>query len=162
MIKRLALIAVLSYLFFMLEFMINGAFGGWAKPELLILLVVFWGLYSGVRYSIAAAVCCGLLKDSFSILPFGTHLFVFIAAAYLTTIVRQTVYQPGSRFSRAVVSFFVLIGCFAIQAVLYVMNRDVRISDLLTNILLPQLVSTMIAVTFVFHWLRNLALWLKM
>lgn len=162
MIKQLSLIVVLSYVFFMLEFVINGTFGGWAKPELLVLLVIFWGLYSGVRHSIAAAVCCGLLKDTFSILPFGTYLFVFIAAAYLTTIVRQTVYQPGSRFSRAVVAFFVLVGCFAIQTVLYVMWRDVRIGDLLTNILLPQLVSTMVAVTFVFHWLRNLALRLKM
>ena len=161
MIKRLVLIAVLTYLFFILEFILNGSIGGWAKPELLLLLVVFWGLYSGVRYSLVAAVLGGLLKDVFSILPFGTHLFVFIAAAYLTTIVRQTLYQPGSRFSRAVVTFFVLIGCFLIEMMLYVMNHDIRFADLLLNILLPQILTTMVVVTFVFHWLRDIAVWLK-
>jgi len=161
MIKRLTLIAVLSYFFFILEFTINGSLGGWAKPELLLLLVVFWGLYSGIRYSIVAAVISGLLKDAFSIMPFGTYLFLFIAAAYLTTMVRTTVYQPGSRFSRAVVSFFVLVGCFFIEMMLYLMNHDVRFSDLFFNILLPQMVTTMVAVTFVFHGLRSLALWLK-
>jgi rod shape-determining protein MreD len=161
MIKRLTLIFVLSYLFFVAEFVLNGALGPWAKPEFMMVLVVFWGLYSSVRDSIFAAVICGLLKDVFSILPFGTYLFIYIAAAYLTTIVRNTVYQPGSRFSRAVVTFFVLIGCFMIQAFLYNMRQDVHIRDLIFNILLPQLVTTMIVVTFVFQWLRDIAVKLK-
>ncbi len=161
MIKRLVLIIALAYFFFVLEFMLNGALGGWAKPELLLLLVVFWGLYSGVRYSIVAAVIGGALKDSFSILPFGTYLFVFVTAAYLTTIVRQTLYQPGSRFSRAVVAFFVLIACFIIEAILYLMHHNVHLSDLFLNIFLPQVVTTMVVVTFVFHWLRDIAIWSK-
>jgi rod shape-determining protein MreD len=161
MIKRLCLILGLSYLFFILEFVLHGALGVWAKPELLMILVVFWGLYSSVRDSIFAAVICGLLKDVFSTLPFGTHLFIYICAAYLTTIVRNTVYQPGSRFSRAVVSFFVLIGCFIIQAILYEIRQDVRLSDVFLHILLPQLVTTMAVVTFVFHWLRDVAVRLK-
>ena len=161
MIKRLVLIAVLAYIFFVIEFILNGALGVWAKPELLLLLVVFWGLYSGIRYSIVAALIGGLLKDSFSILPFGTYLFVFIAAAYLTVLVRRILYQPGSRFSRAVVSFFVLIGCFIIEMALYLMHHDVHWGDLFINILLPQLVTTMAVVTVVFYWLCDLALWLK-
>ena len=161
MIKRLILIAVLTYVFFILEFMLNGTLGVWAKPELLLLLVVFWGLYSGVRYSIVAAVIGGLLKDTFSILPFGTYLFIFIAAAYLTVLVRRTLYQPGSRFSRAVVVFFVLIGCFIVEMILYLMHHNVRLGDVFFNIPLPQVVTTMVVVTFVFHWLRDAAVWLK-
>jgi rod shape-determining protein MreD len=161
MTKRLILIIALSYIFFILELVLNGVFGVWAKPELLLLLVIFWGLYSGIRYSITTAVICGLLKDTFSILPFGTYLFVFIVAAYLTTLVRNTIYQPGSRFSRAVVAFFVLIGCFLLELLLYIMHHDVRASDLFFNIFLPQIVTSMVAVTFVFHWLRDIAVWLK-
>ena len=161
MIKRLALILSLAYLFFLLEFMLNGVFGVWAKPELLLLLVIFWGLYSGIRYSIAAAVICGVLKDSFSILPFGTYLFVFVAAAYLTTVIRQTLYQPGSRFSRAVVAFFVLLACFFIEMFLYLMRYNVHWTDMLFNIFLPQMVTTMVVVTIVFHWLVGIALKLK-
>ncbi|MBF0490493.1 MAG: rod shape-determining protein MreD [Candidatus Omnitrophica bacterium] len=161
MIKPLIVIAVLAYIFFILEFMLNGTLGVWAKPELLLLLVVFWGLYAGIRHSIWAAVVGGLLKDAFSIQPFGTYLFVFVSAAYLTTLVRRWLYQPGSRFSRAVVAFFVLIACFCIEMALYLMAHNVRLEDLFFNILLPQIVTTMVAVTFVFYWLRDIAQWLK-
>ena len=49
MIKRLGLIVALAYLFFLLEMVLNDVLGVWAKPQLLLLLVVFWGLYSGIR-----------------------------------------------------------------------------------------------------------------
>ena len=99
--KRIAIIALLAYLFFVIEFILYDLFGPWGKPELVLLLVVFWGLYSGIRYSIVAALVGGLLKDIVSPMPFGAFLFVFLSAAYLTTFVRRTLYQPGSRFSRA-------------------------------------------------------------
>ena len=162
MIKRLGAITLITYVFFVLEMLLNNSLGVWAKPELLLLSVVFWGLYSSIRDSIFAGVISGLLKDTFSILPFGTYLLVFIAAAYLTTIIRQNLYQPGSRFSRAVVTFFVLLGVFIIEMILYLMHSNVHARDLLINILLPQVVTTMVAVTYVFHRLRDLASWLKL
>ncbi len=161
MIKRLCLIVLSAYIFFVFEALLNDIGGIWLKPELLLLLVIFWGLYSGIRYSIVAAVISGLLKDMFSILPFGTYLFVFVAAAYLTTFVRRNLYRPGSRFSRAVVAFFVLIGFFLIEVALYLMHHDVRLTELFFNIFLPQLVTTMLVVTFVFQRLRDVAVWLK-
>ncbi len=161
MIKRLAIIAALVYAAFILEIVINDIFGLWAKPQLLIIVIVFWGLYSGIRYSIFAAFLAGLLKDSYSILPFGTYLFVYVSCAYLTTFVRRNLYQPGSRFSRAVVTFFVLLGAFFLQALLYLMNHDVDWRELFLNIFLPQLVATMLIVTFMFYRLRELTVIFK-
>jgi rod shape-determining protein MreD len=146
----------------MLEMVLNNSFGAWGKPELLLLLVVFWGLYSGIRYSIIAALLSGLLKDSISILPLGTNLLVFLTASYLTTLVRRNLYQPGSRFSRAVVTFFVLIGAFLVQAILYMMEVNVYGRDIFLHVFLPQLVTTMVVVTFVFHRLREFAFWMKL
>ncbi len=162
MIKRLFVIALLAYLFFLLEFVLYDTLGVWGKPELLLLLVVFWGLYGGIRYSIAAAVFSGLLKDIFSILPFGTYLFVLLAAAYLTTLVRRNLYQPGSPFSRWVVAFFVFIGSFGIEFILYGMRHEARLSEVFLNIFLPALVATMVVVTFVFYRLRDIAMLLKL
>ncbi|MEI7997916.1 MAG: rod shape-determining protein MreD [Candidatus Omnitrophota bacterium] len=161
MIKRLILIVVLAYILFLLELILGNALGVWGRPELLLLLVVFWGLYSGVRYSLVAAIVAGALKDVFSILPFGTYLFVFVAAAYLTTFVRRTLYQPGSPFSRAVVAFFVLLGSFLIEVCLYLKHYNVYWLELFSNIFLPQLVTTMVVVTFVFHRLRDIAVKFK-
>ena len=104
-----------------------------------------------------AAIICGILKDSCSITPFGTYVLVFMGGAYVTTFVRRYLYQPGSRFSRALMAFFSVLGCFIVQAILLAMNHDVPLTDLVIYILVPQLLTTMIAATYVFGQLKNIS-----
>ncbi len=165
--KRIAIIGLVSYLGFALEFLLYNFWGHWGKPELLILVVIFFNLYLGIRFSIIAAVFCGIFKDASGVAPFGTYILVYIAGSYVTTFVRRYLYQPGSRLSRAVVAFFVVVGCFIVQAILVLMpdthsyssnmNHEVRLSELLLYILVPQLLTTMIAATYVFAQLRNIS-----
>ncbi len=158
--KRVAVIALVSYLAFALEFLLYNFWGQWGKPELLILVVIFFNLYLGIRFSIIAAVICGILKDASGVAPFGTYVLVYIAGSYMTTLVRRYLYQPGSRFSRAVVTFFVVLGCFIVQAILTNMNHEVRLGELLLYLLVPQLLTTMIAATYVFAQLKNISVFL--
>jgi rod shape-determining protein MreD len=155
--KRVAVIALVSYLAFALEFLLFNFWGQWGKPELLVLVVVFFNLYLGIRFSIIAAVFGGLFKDASGIAPFGTYVLVYIAGAYLTTIVCRYLYQPGSKVSRVLVTFFVVTGCFMVQAVLSNMNHEARLGEQLLYILVPQLLTTMIAATYVFGRLRNIS-----
>ena len=155
--KRILIIGLLCYILFAIEFILYHAFGAWAKPELMILAVVFFNLYLGIRFSIIAAVVCGLLKDSISIEPFGTYMFVYMAGAYATTLVRKFLYQPGSRFSRVMVAFFVVAVCFITQSSVAIMSHDIRFNEVFVYILIPQLVTTLIAATFVFHRLRDIS-----
>jgi len=155
--KRVAVIALISYCAFALEFLLYNFWGQWGKPELLILVVIFFNLYLGIRFSIIAALFCGLFKDASGAAPFGTYLLVYICAAYMTTLVRQYIYQPGSRFSRAVVTCLVIIGCFIVQALLANMDREVRLGELLYYLLLPQMITTMVAATYVFAKLKNIS-----
>ena len=104
-----------------------------------------------------AAVFCGILKDSSGVAPFGTYVLVYIAGSYVTTIIRRYLYEPGSRFSRGVVTFFVLIGCFIVQAILTNMTHEIHLYGLLIYVLVPQLLTTMIAATYVFAQLKNIS-----
>jgi len=158
--KRILVIALVSYLAFALEFLLYNFWGQWGKPELLILAVVFFNLYLGIRFSIIAAVFCGIFKDASGVAPFGTYVLVYLAGAYMTTLVRRYLYQPGSRFSRSMVTFFVVLGCFIVQVILSNMNAGAghaRPVQLLLYILVPQLLTTMIAATFVFAQLKNIS-----
>ena len=158
--KRVAVIALVSYLAFVLEFLLFnfwGDWGRWLKPELLVLVVIFFNLYLGIRFSIVAAVFCGLFKDASGAAPFGTYILVYIVGAYVTTLVRRYLYEPGSRFSRAVVTFFVVIGCFIVQALLTNMDHEVHWGQLIFYLLFPQLLTTMIAATYVFAQLKNIS-----
>ena len=155
--KRVAVIALVSYLAFALEFLLYNFWGQWGKPELLILVVVFFNLYLGIRFSIIAAVFCGLFKDASGLAPFGTYVMVYIAGAYLTTFVRKYLYEPGSRFSRIVVTFFVVVGCFIIEVMVSNMTHDSALSDQLIYALAPQLLTTLIAATYVYAQLKNIS-----
>ena len=155
--KRVAVIALLSYLAYALEFLLYNFWGPWGKPELLILVVIFFNLYLGIRFSIIAAVFCGIFKDASGVAPFGTYVLVYIAGAYVTTFVRRYWYQPGSRFSRGVVAFFVVLGCFIVQAILTSMNHEARVGIQWLYLLFPQVLTTMLAATYVFEQLRNIS-----
>jgi len=160
--KRAAAIAVLVYLAFLLEFVLYNAFGRWGKPELMVLVVVFCSLYWGIRHSLWAAFIAGILGDAFSIEPFGTHLLVYITAAYLATFIRRNFYQPGSRFSRGMVAFFVLVAVFVMETFLHMRLFEVRWGEAVGYVLVPQALATMVAATFVFHRLRDMAVRFKL
>ena len=160
--KRMVVIGLVCYLAFASEFVLYNAFGAWGKPEFLILVVVFFNLYLGIRFSIISAVFCGLFKDACGIAPWGTYLLVYIAAAFMTTLVRRYLYQQGSRFSRGLVAFFVLVACFIIQAFLAAANHDIRAHELLVDIFIPQVVTSMAVATLVFQQLRDLSVFFKL
>ena len=109
-----------------------------------------------------AAVFCGIFKDAAGAAPFGTYILVYIAASYITTLVRRYVYEPGSRFSRLVVVLMVVVGCFIVQATLSNMNHEVLLSQLLLYVMVPQLLTTMVAATWIFAQLRALSVFLKL
>jgi rod shape-determining protein MreD len=160
--KRIVVIGLVSYLAFALEFLLYNFWGQWGKPELLTLVVIFFNLYLGIRFSIITAVFCGIFKDASGVAPFGTYVLVYITAGYVTTLVRRYLYQPGSRFSRVMVVFFVVVGCFIVQAILSNMNHEVRLREQLLYLLVPQMLTTMIAATYVFGLLKNISIFFSL
>src|SRR5262245_23603085 len=84
--RRIIFITVLVFLFFMLQFLLFNLVGWWLRPQLLILLIIFFDLYLGVRYGLYTAVLAGLIMDSFAASVFGLNLVSFILDAYMTSL----------------------------------------------------------------------------
>ena len=97
---QVLLIPVICYLLLLVEFCLFNLFGRWGDPNLLLLAVIFFNLYSGIRFSLWAALWAGIFSDCFSTMPFGTHIFAYVACAYLSTFIRRTFYERGSDFSK--------------------------------------------------------------
>lgn len=155
--KRILTILITSYCCFLAEIALFNNFGAWGKPELLILVVVFFTLYLGIRYGIVTAVIAGLLRDGMSISPAGTYLFTYLCVAYMITYIRRFIYQPGSRFSRIVMAFFGIIVAIIVRLTVVSSPQDYELNDLFIDILAPQLVTTVIAATFIFNYLRQMS-----
>lgn len=91
------------------EFILFNFFGPWFKPNLLILLVIFFNLAYGIRHSLWTAVCAGILTDSFSAAPFGINIFSFVFSAYMTTVLKQYLYHMGSSAPRFLLILLVIL-----------------------------------------------------
>jgi len=155
--KRLLIVLISVFLFFLAEFFLFNVFGRWGKPDLLLLLIVFYNLYLGVRYGLVCAFFAGALKDAFSPDVFGTYIFLFMFSACLATILRRNFYQPGSRLSRLVVTLGVVLSFVSAEAVLKAVAGDIDGMGVVRYIVIPELLTTMAVATFVFIKLKDAA-----
>jgi len=142
------------FIFFIIEFLFFNVIGKWFFPNILLLLIVFFNLLWGIRYRIITALVAGLIKDSFSVNPFGVYLFSFVICAYMTTFLKKTIYQVGSRSARL---FLVCIICginFIAQFFLHLVFGTVTTIASVHFILIPELLTTLLITPFVFNRLK--------
>lgn len=152
--RKLLAIALLVFICFLAEFLLFNIVGRWAKPNLLILLIIFFNLAFGIRYSLVAAVLGGLLKESLSLNIFGFYLLPFVLCAYMTTVLRQTIYHRGSPFSRLLL-VAIVIGIYTVtQYGLSLFSGLLNPLDSLQFVLAPELLITLIITPWFFHKLK--------
>ncbi|MBF0569861.1 MAG: rod shape-determining protein MreD [Candidatus Omnitrophica bacterium] len=159
---QIIIIPITCYLVLLLEFTLFNVFGRWGAPQLLLLVVIFFYLYSGIRYSLWAAFWAGGLKDCFTTLPFGANIFAFVLFAYLATVIRRYCYERGSDFSKLWMVLCVLTAHTIIMGILHIMTfEEIRWAEAWGSIWFPQTVMTLLVTIFVFERLRGVARALK-
>lgn len=155
---RVLMIVVAVYICFILESVLSSIFGRWFAPNLLLLLVIFFNLFRGIRYSILTALLAGILQDSYSPGPMGLSVFSFVACAYLTTIIKAYIYQPGSLPSRVLLVFVISVINVSILSLLHMISTTVDLGDVFQNILLPEVTATCVVTGYAFKHFRQCAL----
>jgi len=161
-LRQTIVIPILCYLALLIEFTLFNLFGRWGDPDLLLLIVIFFNLYSGIRFSLWAAVWAGLMMDCFSTMPFGTSIFVYVACAYISMAVRKYCYERGSNLSRLWMVVCVVTAHTLIMGLLHKMIfEEISWLEVVKTILVPQLIITGAVAIFVFDRLRETARILK-
>ncbi|NLE64297.1 MAG: rod shape-determining protein MreD [Elusimicrobia bacterium] len=158
--RQILLIPLICYLALLMEFALFDLFGRWGGASLLLLVVIFFNLYSGIRYSLWAALWAGMMKDCFSTLPFGAHVFVFGVCAYVSTYIRRYAYERGSDLSKLWMVFCVVTLQTLLMGALHDMIFEgIRWRDVWAGIWGPTVVTTLLVALFVFDalggWMRR-------
>ncbi len=158
MTRKIFLIALAVFVFFLIEFFLFNLGGRWFMPNLLLLVIIYFNLAFGIRYSIFAAVLAGIFKDSFGVGIFGVHIFSFVLCAYMTTTLKRYLHYVASRRSRLLLVLCVtithIVGYFCLQ--LFVGN--VNLVSVLTFVAIPEILTTLLVTSFVFAQLRKCVL----
>lgn len=159
---QIFLIPVLCYLALVIEFTFFNLFGHWGDPQLLLLVIIFFNLYSGIRFSLWAALCGGVLQDCFGTMPFGTNIFIYVACAYLSTAVRRYCYERGSTVSKLWMVAVVVTARAVGMGVLHRMVFDeVHWAEVWGSLWLPELVATLLVTMPFFVSLQRVMKFMK-
>ncbi|MCA9408503.1 MAG: rod shape-determining protein MreD [Candidatus Omnitrophica bacterium] len=156
--RKLLLITILVFIFFMIEFLIFNLLGRMFMPNLMIILVVFANLAFGIRYSLYTGFLAGFIKDSFSIGLFGINICSFIICAFLTTFIQNKMYRRGSPSSRLLLIFMVASINVFVHFILEFMFYPFSFIFVLQHIYLPEILATLFVTTFTFQYLRRCVL----
>jgi len=140
------------------EHVVTAILGSRAQFNMLLLLVVFFNLFRGIRYSLAVAVLAGLLKDSYSVHSFGINIFIFVACAYLTTFLKWYFYRAGSESFRLAMVFLVCSANVVMRTFLNMMFFPVNWGEVFLYVYLPQVFLTTLVTNTVFNTLKKCAL----
>jgi len=153
--RKIILIPACVLVFFLAEFFLFNMAGRWFMPNLLLLMVIYFNLVFGIRYSIFAAIFAGILKDSFGTGIFGMNIFAFVLCAYMTTVLKKYLYYVTSRFSKFLLVFFVttvhIIAYFCLQT----MFGKINAVQTFKFVFVPEILTTLIATSFIFTQLRK-------
>ena len=155
--KRISFITVVCILGFLFQFFLFNLLGPWATPHFVILCVVFFDLYWGVRYSLYAAFLGGFLLDVFSLDVIGSHVLALMLCAYITIFVRLHFYQPGSYLSRALVVGVSVLAYGFILGVLSMINDGNFSLGGIVYALAPEFFITTLCANIIFEFLKKWA-----
>lgn len=87
----------------------RAGFFAW-RPDLMLLLVIFWGLFFGPAQGLAAAAVAGLMLDALSAAPLGAHLGALVPVVVLSALTDQSL--VASRFFRSLLLTLVGTGIY--------------------------------------------------
>lgn len=66
-----------------------------ARPEFLIVAVIFFGFYFGALQGAEAGALAGLLKDLFSVSSFGMHTVPFVIIGLFSRALRKKIFRES-------------------------------------------------------------------
>ena len=116
--KRLTAYATLMAIFFIENFLFKKMNIYGSRPELLLVITVFFGFYFGTAYGAEIGFLSGLLKDIFSVTFFGVNILLFILVGILAgsfrnklakeSIIAQILFSIFAVYLLAMAHFFCL------------------------------------------------------
>ena len=100
--RQISFIVVFVFLAFFVEYFVFLNIAPWLRPNLILLVTMFFTLSLGIRYGLLTAVLGGLLRDSFGLGFLGVNIFTLMFCAYATTLLRKHIYIISVQWFRVI------------------------------------------------------------
>ncbi len=156
--RNIFLISVCVLACFVAEYFLAQWLPAWFQPNLLLLFVIFFNLYRGIRHSLLVAFFSGLIQDSFAPQIFGLNIFALMLCAYCTTLLKMYIYESGSVVSRLFLVFLITTLYVLVVFCLRMIFIPFHFWSAMHYIMLPQIFATTVFSIYILKAFRQCAL----
>ncbi len=121
-----------------------------ATPDPMLVIVVAWGVLRDARSAIIWALIGGLWLDLLSSGPFGSYTLGLLVAAGIAGFGSGTIYRSHWLLALAMVALATVALDLVQVALLWLSRQPVSLPDMLTRLVLPEILTNMVLMLIVF------------
>ncbi|MDP2940187.1 MAG: rod shape-determining protein MreD [Candidatus Omnitrophota bacterium] len=128
-----------------------------SKPDILLLLVIFFTIYFGLIEGIFCAMAAGVLKDAFSLNTIGMNLLIFICLALIIAYLKKLIYRE-TIFMIFITTLLVNLLSGLLVYFINFFDKGITLEAVLLFVILPEVILTAFLSPPVFFCLKKCAL----
>ena len=161
-IRRILIIALVIYVSFQLQVSILGQIPlGGVTPNILIAVVSTYGFMNGRRYGIVTGFFAGLLLDIFSGGIFGMYALIYMYIGFLNGLFRKQLFGDDLRLPMILIGASDFIYGLVTFLFLFAIRSQYDFYFYLMNIILPEVVYTILVSIFVYYIILHINNWVE-
>ena len=161
-IKKVIIIAIVIYVSFLLQMGVFSRFRlAGVTPNVIICIVSTYGFMKGRRYGILTGFFSGLLLDIFSGGIFGTYALIYMYIGFLNGLFRKQFFGDDLRLPMILIGTSDFIYGVITFLVLFAIRSQHDFYFYLMNIILPEVVYTLLVSIFVYYIILHLNNWVE-
>ena len=161
-LKKILVIALVIYVCFLLQTSIFSRYRlAGVTPNILICVVATYGFMKGRRHGILVGFFAGLLLDIFSSNLFGMYALIYMYIGLLNGLFKKQFFGDDLKLPMILIGTSDLIYGLATYLTLFAIRSRYDFSYYLLNIILPEVVYTLLVSIFVYYIILALNNWVE-
>ena len=161
-LKKILIIALVIYVCFLLQTSVFSRYKlAGVTPNILICVVSTYGFMKGRKYGISIGFCVGILLDIFSGGLFGMYALIYMYIGLLNGLFKKQFFGDDLRLPMILIGTSDLIYGVATYFAFFAIRSQYDFSFYLLNIILPEVVYTLLVSIFVYYIILHLNNWVE-
>ena len=157
LIRRILVVILVIVFSFILQISVFSRFPlAGVTPNILICVVSTYGFMKGQKQGLIIGFFTGLLLDSFSGFYFGTYALTYMYIGFLNGFFKKLFFGDDLRLPLTLIGASDFVFGIVIYLILFLTRSRLNFSFYLLNIILPEVVYTVLVSIFIYYILLNI------
>ncbi|MCR5415328.1 MAG: rod shape-determining protein MreD [Pseudobutyrivibrio sp.] len=161
-LRRILVVALVIFVCFLLQTSVFSRYilGG-VTPNILLCVVSTYGFMKGRRYGILTGFSVGILLDIYSGAYFGMYALIYLYIGFLNGLFKKQFFGDDLRLPMILIGTSDFIYGIISYLTLYFIRGRYELGFYVTNIILPEVVYTLLVSIFVYYIILHINNWVE-